>query len=295
MQGIGQRLVGAGCEIVRDAGRRGAVPRRAAGRRGAARSSSRRPGSRSTRPSGTSRSRRRFRWLPRRCLTGTPPGRSAASRPCDLGRRVQRGVQRPPDAAPASTPRPMRNGSRSRHPRRRHDPRRGRGGRIAAFAATEPRYRPDGSVGSKAEMLGAGRPAWAPGPRAGAGALRLGVAWLRAIGASTVTLSVSGHEPARGLAVRGRGLRADVDPRPVGAAGGWRHRSYADARREPARHGGCPPAVGGGARGARDRVLGDLLHRVGRVALDRRVLPLPVRAADPRAGGLGGTAAASGR
>ena len=68
-------------------------------------------------------------------------------------------------------------------------------GRIAAFCATEPRYRPDGSVISKAEIWALGVRPGLQGRGLGRVALRLGIAWLRALGVDTVTLSVSGRNP----------------------------------------------------------------------------------------------------
>ena len=68
-------------------------------------------------------------------------------------------------------------------------------GRLAAFAATEPQYTADGSVGAKAEIWALGVRPGLQGRGLGRTSLRLGIARLRAIGASTVTLSVSGRNP----------------------------------------------------------------------------------------------------
>lgn len=64
-------------------------------------------------------------------------------------------------------------------------------GSIAGFVATDPQYRPDGSIISRAEIWSLGVvPAWR-GRGLGRVLLRLGVAWLRALGVETVALSVS--------------------------------------------------------------------------------------------------------
>ena len=66
-------------------------------------------------------------------------------------------------------------------------------GAFAAFASTEPQYGPDGSVGGTAEIWALGVRPGLQGRGLGRAALRLGIARLRAIGVGTVTLSVSGR------------------------------------------------------------------------------------------------------
>ena len=68
-------------------------------------------------------------------------------------------------------------------------------GELAAFAATEPRYGADGSVGDRAEIWALGVRPGLQGRGLGRAALRLGIARLRSIGVDTVTLSVSGRNP----------------------------------------------------------------------------------------------------
>jgi mycothiol synthase len=68
-------------------------------------------------------------------------------------------------------------------------------GELAAFAATEPQYRADGSVTDRAEIWALGVRPVLQGRGLGRAALRLGVARLRALGVDTVTLSVSGRNP----------------------------------------------------------------------------------------------------
>ncbi|HEX5827204.1 MAG TPA: GNAT family N-acetyltransferase [Candidatus Limnocylindrales bacterium] len=64
-------------------------------------------------------------------------------------------------------------------------------GSIAGFVATDPQYRPDGSLIPRAEIWSLGVvPVWR-GRGLGRVLLRVGVAWLRALGADTVALSVS--------------------------------------------------------------------------------------------------------
>jgi mycothiol synthase len=68
-------------------------------------------------------------------------------------------------------------------------------GELAAFSATEPRYGSDGSVGARAEIWALGVRPGLQGRGLGRAALRLGIARLRSIGVETVTLSVSGRNP----------------------------------------------------------------------------------------------------
>ena len=114
LEGIGKRLVVAGCDDRARRRRRGAVPRRAAGRAGCGRLPR---GDRlrvslvrvGPRTEATVRRRR-----PGTARRRTTPGRSAATADLEtLGRRVQRGVHRPPDAAQPRRARPMRSGSRT--------------------------------------------------------------------------------------------------------------------------------------------------------------------------------------
>ncbi|HET7829791.1 MAG TPA: GNAT family N-acetyltransferase [Candidatus Limnocylindrales bacterium] len=68
-------------------------------------------------------------------------------------------------------------------------------GALAAFASTEPQYGADGSVGERAEIWALGVRPGLQGRGLGRAALRLGIARLRSIGVRTVTLSVSGRNP----------------------------------------------------------------------------------------------------
>jgi len=68
-------------------------------------------------------------------------------------------------------------------------------GHLAAFAATEPQYGSDGSVADRAEIWALGVRPPLQGRGLGRVALRLGTDRLRAIGVETVTLSVSGRNP----------------------------------------------------------------------------------------------------
>ena len=68
-------------------------------------------------------------------------------------------------------------------------------GAIAGFVSTDPRYRPDGSIIGSAELWAIGVAPANRGRGLGRALLRLGVAWLRAVGVETVTLSVSAANP----------------------------------------------------------------------------------------------------
>ena len=109
-----------------------------------------------------------------------------------------------------------------RHPRRRHDPRRGRDG--PARGVRRDRAAVPGRRVGRSRRRRSGRSASGPGSRAGGwGARRSGsgIARLRAIGASTVTLSVSGRNPRAVALYEAEGFVRVVDPRPLGAARGW--------------------------------------------------------------------------
>jgi mycothiol synthase len=68
-------------------------------------------------------------------------------------------------------------------------------GTLAAFASTEPRRSPDGTVDDRAEIWALGVTPGLQGRGLGRVALRLGIDRLRSIGVSTATLSVSGRNP----------------------------------------------------------------------------------------------------
>ena len=225
LEGIGRAARRGGLRDRARAGRRrrcfSACGRASAGRR----TSSRRPASRSTRRVG-----------PR----SSPPTVAVAD--AGTGRDGYRGPAVRPRGATSrpGSPRSTRRSPTTRRrssstptsyaqwiedagiARRGHDPRRGRDGpRSSAFAATEPQYRPDG--GRRPRRRRSGRWASGRGSRAGGwGARRSGwgIARLRAIGVVDRHPERERPQPARGRAVRGGGLRADLDPRPVGAAGG---------------------------------------------------------------------------
>ena len=198
LQGIGQRLVEAGCAIVREQGDAelflGCRPGD-----GAPRTSSRRPASRSTRRCGT--------WSVAADVPVAEPALPEGYRARPFRRetdldtwldRVQRGVHRPPDAAPASTPAGVRavdRGRRARATRTRSSSRTRRPDR-GRSAPPSRSTGPDGSViGHRAEIWALGVRPGLQGRGLGRAALRLGVARLRAIGVETVTLSVSGRNP----------------------------------------------------------------------------------------------------
>jgi mycothiol synthase len=68
-------------------------------------------------------------------------------------------------------------------------------GAIAGFVSTDPRYRPDGSIVGRAALWAIGVVPAYRGRGLGRALLRLGTAWLRALGVDTVTLSVSAANP----------------------------------------------------------------------------------------------------
>jgi mycothiol synthase len=68
-------------------------------------------------------------------------------------------------------------------------------GVLAAFASTEPQYLADGSVRDRAEIWALGVRPGLQGRGLGRAALRLGIGRVRSIGVRTVTLSVSGRNP----------------------------------------------------------------------------------------------------
>ena len=132
-------------------------------------------------------------------------------------------------------------------------------GPLAAFCATEPRRRPDGSASGRGPRSGRSASGRTTRAAAWAGAPALGRRAPASLGVETVTLQRQRPQPAGARPVRGGGVRArtstrDRWARPVDGP------PTADAR-EPARRGGRgPAALGGGPRGPRDRVLRDLLR-----------------------------------
>ena len=234
--------------------------------------SSRPPASRSTRRCGTwtsirtSRSRRpsgpRARGRGRSIAIGTSGRGSSCStrrsrttrRRCSstpTGWRRTRARRRSADedlllleSAFGRAPRVLRHGAQARPGRRRRAAGRGLDHRRAA----------------------GGRRVAATGASCSAGASATCGRWARRPSRCPSTAATR----ARSACTRPRGSTA---PRP-GSAG--------PAPREPARGRRRAPAVGGGRRGARHRVLRDLLRVVRRVALDGRLLALRVRPADPR-------------
>ena len=181
-------------------------------------------------------------------------------------------------------------------PRRRHDPARGRGRRDRGLRVHRPALPARRVDHRQRRALGDRRRARQPRARAGAGAAPARRRVAACAGRDTVTLSVSAANPNALALYETEGFvrtaQRDRWARPVEPDGTARTDPTPPParRREPARHGGCPPAVRGRARGARDRLLGDLLHRLGRVAVHGRLLPLPVRAPDPRPRRLVGAA-----
>ena len=169
---------------------------------------------------------------------GSRPGRSGRAATSSLASPLfNAAFAGPPDAA-AARRHARRSGSTTPTlPRRRHDPRRGRG--PAGSRRSPP---PSRSAAPTAASEPAGRdlddrrPAGAPGPRGWGASCCAGAS--RSCGSIGVddrdAVSVNGRNPRASRPVRGRGLRADVDPRPLGAARG----RPADLRREPARRGG---------------------------------------------------------
>lgn len=108
-------------------------------------------------------------------------------------------------------------------------------GTLAAFAATDPRYRPDGSIVPKAEVWALGVRTGHRGRGLGRAALRLGVGWLRALGVEEVEIAVSGRNPTAIALYESEGfVRA-------GSRDRWSRPSGYEA------DGGLPPADGADA------------------------------------------------
>ena len=202
-----------------------------------------------------------------------PPDRPRRRDLDDVGRRCS--TRRSP-----THPTPLQTGPRGRlaglaDPRRRATRTRSSwprsDGRLVGFCATEPRRLPEGGVEPHAEIWTIGVLPAAAGPRARARQLLRARAsrTCAALGVETVTAVGQRPEPGGARPVRGGGVRAGRDPRPLGAARRPR-------RREPAR------PVRGAGRGpprssapSRSRSPGSSTAASDVSPVDRRVLALP--------------------